>query len=263
MLDRFLVAVMPGIGWTINLPGDLFAPVVPFALRAAGAIGPDVLEVMGTAAGAGELPLADGFKIVLLLTAIALLPAALVAMTSFTRTIIVLSMLRHAFGMPDTPPATVLVSVALFLTLLTMSPVATDIYSTAIVPLAEDRIGLERAVEEGVAPLRRFMTRQTREQDLALVLDAARVPIPESIDEVGTLYIVPAFLISELKTAFQIGFVIFLPFLLLDLVVASILMSMGMLMVPPTVISLPLKILMFVVIDGWGLVIRGLLGSFR
>jgi flagellar biosynthetic protein FliP len=126
-----------------------------------------------------------------------------------------------------------------------------------------DRISIEAAVTEGIKPLRNFMVRQTREKDLALILDVAHVPAPESIEDVKTIYIVPAFLISELKTSFQIGFVIFLPFLLLDLVVASILMSMGMLMVPPTIISLPLKVLMFVLIDGWALVIRALLGSFH
>lgn len=205
----------------------------------------------------------DPLKVVVVLTLLALLPAMVVAMTSFTRTIIVLSMLRHAFGMQDTPPNMVLVSLSLFLTLFTMAPAFEAINSNSLKPLMENKITLEVAVEEGVKPLREFMIRQTREKDLALILDVARVPIPESIDDVKTIHIVPAFLISELKTSFQIGFIIFLPFLLLDLVVASILMSMGMLMVPPTIISLPLKILMFVLIDGWALVIRSLLGSFH
>jgi flagellar biosynthetic protein FliP len=207
--------------------------------------------------------IAPALQIVLVLTVLALLPAIVVAMTSFTRTIIVLSMLRHAFGMQDTPPNIVLTSLALFLTLFTMSPVLSEINTQSVKPLMSNSISLDQAVREGVAPLRQFMIRQTRERDLALMLDIAHVPVPDSIDEVQTVHLVPAFLLSELKTAFQIGFVIFLPFLLLDLVVAGILMSMGMIMVPPTIISLPLKVLMFVLIDGWGLVVRSLLGSFH
>ena len=207
--------------------------------------------------------IAEPLKIVLMLTVLALVPAIVIAMTSFTRTIIVLSMLRHAFGMQDTPPNMVLLSMALFLTLFTMAPVLQQINTTSYQPLVENKIDLQSAVTAGVQPLREFMVRQTREKDLALILQIAHAPQPDSVEDVSTLHIVPAFLLSELKTAFQIGFVIFLPFLLLDLVVASVLMSMGMLMVPPTIISLPLKVLMFVLIDGWGLVVRALLGSFH
>jgi flagellar biosynthesis protein FliP len=205
----------------------------------------------------------DALRIVMLLTLLAVLPAVLIAMTSFTRTIIVLSMLRHAFGMQDTPPNMVLVSLALFLTLFTMAPSFEAAYENGIRPMADNSISLESAVTQTVKPLREFMIRQTREKDLALILEIAKVEVPDSIEEVSTVHIVPAFLLSELKTAFTIGFVIFLPFLLLDLVVSSILMSMGMLMVPPTIISLPLKVLMFVLIDGWGLIVRSLLGSFH
>jgi flagellar biosynthesis protein FliP len=211
----------------------------------------------------GGAPVADALKIVLLLTVIALLPAAVVAMTSFTRTIIVLSMLRHGFGMQDTPPNIVLLSIALFLTLFTMSPALQEIYDKSVQPLSRNQISLEDAVQTGIAPLREFMIRQTREKDLELILDVAHAPIPDSVRDVRTVHLVPAFLLSELKTAFQIGFVIFLPFLLLDLVIASVLMSMGMLMVPPTIISLPFKVLLFVLIDGWALVVRALLGSFH
>jgi flagellar biosynthesis protein FliP len=210
-----------------------------------------------------EAGLAEPIKVVVLLTVLALVPAIVVATTSFTRIVIVLSMMRHAFGMQDTPPNIVLISLALFLALFTMAPALEQINTAAYRPLIENRISLDTAVGEGVKPLREFMVRQTREKDLALILEVARVPTPDSIDQVQTLHIIPAFLISELKTAFQIGFVIFLPFLLLDLVVASILMSMGMLMVPPTIISLPLKLLLFVLIDGWALTIRALLGSFH
>jgi flagellar biosynthetic protein FliP len=218
--------------------------------------------VIESGGGAGE-PVAGALRIVVMLTLLALLPAVVIAMTSFTRTIIVLSMLRHAFGMQDTPPNMVLLSMALFLTVFTMAPAIEQINTRVLQPVSRGELQLQSAIEAGLQPLREFMIRQTREKDLELILDVAHVPVPDSIDEVRTIHIVPAFLISELKTAFQIGFVIFLPFLLLDLVVASILMSMGMLMVPPTLISLPLKILMFVLIDGWGLTVRALLGSFH
>jgi flagellar biosynthetic protein FliP len=214
-------------------------------------------------AGSGGEQVAGALRIVLMLTALALLPSVVIAMTSFTRTIIVLSILRHAFGMQDTPPNMVLASMALFLTLFTMAPAIEEINTTCVQPLMHNSISMQAAVQAGVRPLREFMIRQTREKDLQLMLEVARVPVPESVEDVRTIHIVPAFLLSELKTAFQIGFVIFLPFLLLDLVVASILMSMGMLMVPPTIVSLPLKILMFVLIDGWGLTVRALLGSFH
>jgi flagellar biosynthesis protein FliP len=213
--------------------------------------------------GSSGASLAQPLRIILMLTALSVLPAVVIAMTSFTRTIIVLSMLRHAFGMQDTPPNMVLMSLALFLTLFTMAPAIERINENSIQPLLDQNTDFQTAVTNAVDPLREFMVRQTREKDLALMLEIAKAPRPESIESVKTLHLVPAFLLSELKTAFQIGFVIFLPFLLLDLVVASVLMSMGMLMVPPTIISLPLKVLMFVLIDGWGLVVRALLGSFH
>jgi flagellar biosynthetic protein FliP len=224
---------------------------------------PNTVTFSINAVGQGGTSVADTLKIVLLLTALAVLPAIVVAMTSFTRTIIVLSMLRHAFGMQDTPPNVVLLSIALFLTLFTMSPQLRQIDTGSLHPLMNNQISLEEALHRGIEPLRQFMIRQTREKDLELILEVAHAPIPDSVQDVQTIHLVPAFLLSELKTAFEIGFVIFLPFLLVDLVVASVLMSMGMLMVPPTIISLPFKILMFVLIDGWSLVVRALLGSFH
>jgi flagellar biosynthesis protein FliP len=218
--------------------------------------------VLEPASGSGT-PVAGALRIVVLLTLLTILPAAVIAMTSFTRTIIVLSILRHAFGMQDTPPNMVLMSLALFLTLFTMSPAIEQINTNGVQPLIKGTIQVDAAVNAAVAPLRDFMIRQTREKDLELILSVAGVEVPDSVAEVRTIHIIPAFLLSEMKTAFQIGFVIFLPFLLLDLVVASILMSMGMLMVPPTIISLPLKLLMFVLIDGWALTVRALLGSFH
>lgn len=250
-------------------PRLLLIPAVAAILALAGPGGVEAAADVTTPALTLELSgkagesLAQPLRIVLLLTLLALLPAVVIAMTSFTRTIIVLSMLRHAFGMQETPPNMVLLSMALFLTVFTMAPAIQQINDTSLRPLMQEAIDLETAMGNGIGPLREFMVRQTREKDLALILEIARAPEPETIDSVKTIHIIPAFLLSELKTAFHIGFVIFLPFLLLDLVVASVLMSMGMLMVPPTIISLPLKILMFVLIDGWGLVVQALLGSFR
>jgi flagellar biosynthesis protein FliP len=251
--------------------GKLCAVLLPLGLLAAAgvALGADPVAAKAAAAPLSVTidpkggTVSDALRVVMLLTLLAVLPAVVIAMTSFTRTIIVLSMLRHAFGMQDTPPNMVLVSLALFLTLFTMAPSFKAAYENGIRPMADNTITLESAVTATVQPLREFMVRQTREKDLALILEIAKVEVPNSIEEVSTIHIVPAFLLSELRTAFTIGFVIFLPFLLLDLVVSSILMSMGMLMVPPTIISLPLKVLMFVLIDGWGLIVRSLLGSFH
>ena len=244
----------------LGLPLMLLAVGPAFGADAATGTAPLTITFGG---GAQAGAVSDALRIVMLLTLLAVLPAVLIAMTSFTRTIIVLSMLRHAFGMQDTPPNMVLVSLALFLTLFTMAPAFQASYENGIRPMADNQITMESAVEQTVKPLREFMIRQTREKDLALILEIAKVEVPDSIEEVSTIHIIPAFLLSELKTAFTIGFVIFLPFLLLDLVVSSVLMSMGMLMVPPTIISLPLKVLMFVLIDGWALIVRALLGSFH
>jgi flagellar biosynthetic protein FliP len=184
-------------------------------------------------------------------------------MTSFTRIIIVLSMLRHASGMQDTPPNAVLTSLALILTFFTMVPPLEQANERAFTPYLNGTISVEAATTEALKPFREFMIRQTREQDVRLMLEVAKAPEPATVDDLKTVHLIPAFMLSELKTAFQIGFVIFLPFLLIDLIVSSILMAMGMLMVPPMMISLPLKVLMFVLIDGWNLVVGSLLESFR
>lgn len=211
----------------------------------------------------GRHEVATAVKILIALTVLTLAPAILVVMTSFTRIIIVLAMLRHALGMQETPPNTVLIGLALFLTLFTMLPTLTQINEQAVEPYMGGRLSIEKALDQGFKPLRDFMIRHTREQDLRLMLEVSRSDFPETVDDLKAVHLVSAFMLSELKTAFQIGFVIFLPFLLLDLVVSTILMSMGMLMVPPMMISLPLKVLMFVLIDGWNLVVRATLGSFH
>ncbi len=241
VLVMLLVAVSPLHAADIQLPG----------------IGIDFGD---TAESGGEV--ATAVKIALGLTLLSLAPAILVVMTSFTRIIIVLSILRHAFGMQQTPPNTVLISLALFLTLFNMLPTLNLIDTQAVKPFDKGELSSEEALRAGMTPLRDFMIRQTREQDLALMVEISGGEMPKTIEDVSNLQVIPAFMLSELKAAFQIGFVIFLPFVLIDIVVASILMSMGMLMVPPMMISLPIKILMFVLIDGWNLVVHSLLGSF-
>lgn len=214
-------------------------------------------------ADAGRTEVAAAMRILLGLTVLSLAPAILVVMTSFTRIIIVLAILRQALGMQQTPPNTVLISLALFLTVFNMLPVFNTIDQQAFTPFMQGNVDSNKALSAGLEPLRQFMIRQTREQDLALMLELSKSKRPETMADVSTVALIPAFMLSELKTAFQIGFVIFLPFLLVDIVVASILMSMGMLMVPPMMISLPIKILMFVLIDGWSLVVHSLLASFH
>ncbi|WP_342029311.1 flagellar type III secretion system pore protein FliP [Sphingomonas sp. CFBP 13720] len=205
----------------------------------------------------------DVVRTALILTLLAVLPAIVISMTSFVRTVIVLSMVRHAFGMPETPPTPVLIALSLFLTAFTMGPTMTRINADALQPLMAGRIGVEQAMTAGAAPLRRFMLAQTRDSDLESIYAISRTPLPRRAEDVETLKLAPAFILNELRVSFTIGFVILLPFLLIDLVVASILLALGMMMVPPATISLPIKILMFVLIDGWGLVLQGVLGSFR
>ncbi|PWB29830.1 flagellar biosynthetic protein FliP [Stenotrophomonas sp. SPM] len=197
-----------------------------------------------------------------LLSLLSLLPVMMIAMTSFTRIVIVLSLLRHALGLPQTPPNSVIITLSLCLTWFTMAPVAGKIDQDALTPYLSQQITASEAIERGKDPLRQFMISQTRESDLKVVLEMAKAPMPTTAKDVAFSQLVPAFLLSELKTAFQIGFVIFLPFLLIDLVVSAILMALGMIMLPPTTISLPLKILLFILIDGWVLTAKALLGSF-
>lgn len=210
--------------------------------------------------GAGET--ASAIRILLALTVLSLAPAILMSMTSFVRIVVVLSMLRHALGMQETPPNTVIVSLALFLTFFTMSPTLQEINTKAVQPYLANRMTSEAALTAATTPLRGFMVRQTREQDLALMVELAKAEQPRTIDDIGMAQLIPAFMLSELRSAFQIGFVIFLPFLLVDLIVSGALMSLGMMMVPPATISLPLKVLLFVLIDGWNLIVRALLGTF-
>lgn len=201
-------------------------------------------------------------KILVVLTVLSMAPGLLIVTTAFTRIVLVLAILRQALGMQQTPPNTVIVSLALFLTLFTMMPVIKEVNMTAYSPYQAGELSFNEAIEHAKLPIKRFMLYQTREEDLQLMLELSDQALPETIEQVGFIPLVPAFILSELLTAFQIGFIIFLPFLLIDLVVAAILMSMGMLMVPPMMISLPIKLLLFVLIDGWNLITRALIGSF-
>ena len=199
----------------------------------------------------------------LILTLLALIPAILVSMTSFIRIVIVLSMVRHAFGMPETPPNAVLVSLSLFLTAFVMSPTLSAVNRDALQPMLSGTVDTQQAIDAGSRPLKDFMLSQTRDEDIESIYAISNTPVPERPDQVEILKLTPAFILNELRVAFTIGFIILLPFLLIDLVVSSILLSLGMMMVPPTTISLPIKLLMFVLIDGWRLVLEGVLGSFR
>jgi flagellar biosynthetic protein FliP len=199
----------------------------------------------------------------LLMTALTFIPAALLMMTSFTRIIIVLSLLRQALGTQTAPPNQVMVGLALFLTLFVMGPTFDRIYTEAYVPLQENRIQMGDAMDKAATPLKGFMLKQTRQSDLALFVKISRTPALQGPDDVPLRVLIPAFITSELKTAFQIGFAIFIPFLIIDMVVASVLMSMGMMMMSPAVISLPMKLMLFVLVDGWQLLLGSLSQSFN
>ena len=206
---------------------------------------------------------AASLQILFLLTVLSLAPALLIMMTSFTRVVVVLSFMRNALGTQQTPPNQVLVGLALFLTFFIMAPTWNQVNSQALQPYLAGQMGQEQAIKKAAEPVRSFMFKQTREKDLALFVNLAKLDRPQNYDDIPTYVLVPAFAISELKTAFQIGFIIFIPFIGIDMVVASSLMSMGMLMLPPMMISLPFKILLFVMVDGWNLLVRSLVSSFQ
>lgn len=213
------------------------------------------------AAGGGQ-DYSLSLQTLLLLTSLTFIPALLLMMTGFTRIIIVLSLLRQAMGTQSTPPNQVLIGMALFLTFFVMGPVFDNIYTEAYQPLAENRITMQEAMEKGAEPLKAFMLKQTRESDLALFIRMSQSEQPETAEDVPLRVLIPAFMTSELKTAFQIGFAIFIPFLIIDMVVASVLMAMGMMMVSPVIVALPFKLMLFVLVDGWQLILGSLSQSF-
>ncbi|WP_397475586.1 flagellar type III secretion system pore protein FliP [Pusillimonas sp.] len=215
-----------------------------------------------TTDGSGAQTYTLSIQTLLLLTMLSFLPAMLLLMTGFTRIIIVLGLLRNAMGTGASPPNAVLIGIALFLTFFAMSPVFDEVYAQAYQPLSEGSITFESALERAASPMRTFMLNQTREADLALFANMAQAPEFDSPADVPLRVLVPAFVTSELKTAFQIGFTVFIPFLIIDLVVASVLMALGMMMVPPVTISLPFKLMLFVLADGWHLLLGSLARSF-
>jgi flagellar biosynthetic protein FliP len=206
---------------------------------------------------------AQSLQILLLLTILSLAPAILIMLTSFTRIIVVLSFVRSALGIQQMPPNQILIGLALFLTMFVMAPTWQTINNDAVEPYLDGKITQAEFLKTGMEPVRNFIFRQTREKDLALFVNLSQIPRPETYSDIPNHVIIPAFIISELKTAFQIGFIIFVPFLVIDMVVSSSLMSMGMMMLPPMMISLPFKILLFVMVDGWNLLVRSLVLSFN
>ncbi|MDR1936090.1 MAG: flagellar type III secretion system pore protein FliP [Candidatus Accumulibacter sp.] len=235
----------------------LLTPLAAWAQQAGG-----LPALTSTPGAGGSQTYTLTVQTLLTLTALTFIPAVLLMMTGFTRIIIVLSVLRHALGTQTTPPNQVMVGLALFLTFFVMSPVLEQIHADAYLPLSENRIGFAEAAERGAAPLRGFMLKQTRETDIGLFARLANVPGIESANDVPLRVLIPAFVASELKTAFQIGFVIYIPFLIIDMVVASVLMSMGMMMMSPIMVSLPFKLMLFVLVDGWHLMLGSLVMSF-
>ena len=244
------------------------------ALRAAGlaalatllplvaAAEPTIPAFTSTPAPGGGTNYGLTLQTLILMTALTFIPAALLMMTGFTRIVIVLSLLRQALGTQSAPPNQVIVGLSLFLTFFVMSPVFDKIYSEAWVPLQDNKITMQQAMERSAAPLKTFMLKQTRQSDLALFVKISRSQALQGPEDVPLKILVPAFITSELKTAFQIGFAIFIPFLIIDMVVASVLMSMGMMMMSPAVISLPFKMMLFVLVDGWQLLLGSLSQSF-
>jgi flagellar biosynthetic protein FliP len=220
--------------------------------------GPEITLRLGGESG----ELAPALQIVLLLTVLSLAPALILMLTSFTRIVVVLSLVRQAMGTHQLPPGQILIGLALFLTVFVMTPVWTEVHERALAPYLEHRITQKEALQRALVPIRGFMLRQTRQKDILLFLRLAQKPRPHMPEEIPISVLIPAFMISELKTAFQIGFILFIPFLILDLVVSSLLLSMGMLMLPPVMISLPLKLMLFVLVDGWNLLVGSLVRSF-
>ena len=201
-------------------------------------------------------------KIMMLLTVLTLAPAILIMMTSFTRIVVVLSFLRQAIGTQQMPPNQLVIGLSLFLTFFVMAPTLKNVYGTSIEPYLDNKISQTDALSKAESPIRHFMFKQTREKDIEVMMGLAKFNKPKNRQDVPTYVLVPAFILSELKTAFQMGFMLYLPFLVLDMVVASVLMAMGMMMLPPVVISLPFKLMLFVLVDGWQLVVGSLVRSF-
>jgi flagellar biosynthesis protein FliP len=240
--------------------------LVVAALMLAASAGAEPLSLPTVSVGMGKVSKPGDVSAVLqiffLMTVLSLAPSLLMMTTSFTRIVVVLSFLRSAMGTQQAPSNQIVVGLSLFLTFFIMAPVWQQVNTQALQPYKAQTISQDEAFKRGVAPIRKFMLSQVREKDLALFLSLSKLPRPRNVDDIPTLTLIPAYVVSELKTAFQIGSLVYIPFLVLDMVVASVLMSMGMMMLPPVMISLPFKILLFVLVDGWGLIIGSLVKSF-
>jgi flagellar biosynthetic protein FliP len=253
-LIAFLLAIpTPASGQVIDNPEPTTTPTVTVPEV------PAVQVTVDTAPGG----ISSTVSLILLLGLGSILPGLMMLMTSFTRFVVVLSLTRNAVGVQSIPPTPVLIGLALFLTFFVMKPVITEVYEEGLSPLLEGEIGVQDAYQRSYEPLRRFMLAQTREDDLRLFIDLSDSTQPQSREEIGASVLVPAFIVSELRTAFLIGFIIYVPFLVIDLVVSTVLMSLGMVMLPPSFISLPLKLLLFVLVDGWVLVIGSVVSSVQ
>jgi flagellar biosynthetic protein FliP len=242
----------------------LLGMLLAFAPRTASAAMPLPLPKISVGVADEGKPgeVASSVKILILFTILSLAPSILIMTSSFTRLIVVLSFLRQALGTQQTPPNQVIVGLALFLTFFIMSPVITKVNADAFQPFMAGKISQDEAWEKGTAPLKKFMLANTREKDLALMVDLSKSPRPRTQADIGMTVLTPAFVLSELRVAFQMGFLIYIPFLVIDMVVASVLMSMGMMMLPPVMISLPFKLMLFVLVDGWNLIVGSLMKSF-
>ncbi|MBC3934927.1 flagellar type III secretion system pore protein FliP [Undibacterium rugosum] len=256
-LPRYLAPTLSLFLGIFTLSCLLLFPDTAFAQNSGG-----LPAINATPAAGGGQNYALSLQTLLFLTSLSFLPAALLMMTSFTRIIIVLSLLRQALGTQSAPPNQVMVGLALFLTLFVMGPVLDKVYADAYQPYSENKISMSEALDKGAAPLKEFMLKQTRQTDLALYVKLANIPELQGPEQVPLRVLIPAFVTSELKTAFQISFAIFIPFLIIDMVVASVLMSMGMMMVSPSIVALPFKLMLFVLVDGWALLIGSLAQSF-
>lgn len=249
-----------------SLPAAATFILVLLALPGAVASAPEPVALPTISVGIGKVTqpgdVSVTLQILFLLTVLSLAPGLLIMTTSFTRIVVVLSFLRNALGTQQAPSNQIIIGLSLFLTFFIMSPVWEQVNTQALQPYRSRAITQEEAFRRAIVPMRKFMLSQTRESDLALFVTLSKQPRPKNPDDIPTLTVIPAFMLSELKTAFQIGFLVFIPFLVIDMIVASVLMSMGMMMLPPVMISLPFKILLFVLVDGWGLVIGSLVKSF-
>lgn len=221
---------------------------------------PNINLQVGT--GKDNQDLSQVLQLIILLTVLTLAPAILILLTSFTRIVVVLSFVRSSLGTQQMPPNQILIGLALFLTFFVMAPTLQEVNREALQPYMKGQITQQQFFKRGMEPMRAFMIKQTREKDMALFVKMSKIERPRNFDDIPNYVLIPSFVISELKTAFQIGFIIFIPFLVIDMIVASVLMSMGMMMLPPMMISLPIKILLFVLVDGWNLVIHSLMMSF-